>query len=289
MPPYCDREGGYVCNVAITRHATATLDAGDGPMDQIARAAVRRFGLAGGRVTVRNDFPTGAGLGGSSAASAAILGSLTRARGGSIDRAAIAEEGRRIEVEDLGVAGGRQDHYAATHGGALGLTFTTSVAVRRLTLPRDTASELARRSTLVYTGESRLSGSTITAVLGAYEAGERRVVGALARMRELAIEMASALERGDLDAVGGLVGEHWTHQRSLHPTIPTPLIDRIIEAARREGALGAKAMGASGGGCVLVMSRAEDADRVRVVVSRMGEPLDFRVDTDGLTIMDASP
>jgi D-glycero-alpha-D-manno-heptose-7-phosphate kinase len=104
----------------------------------------------------------------------------------------------------------------------------------------------------------------------------------------VATHMADALERGDLDAVGELVGEHWTHQRALHPTIPTAAIDRIIDTARREGALGAKAMGASGGGCVLVIARADDADRVRAAVGRLGEPLDFAVDTGGLTVMEPS-
>jgi D-glycero-alpha-D-manno-heptose-7-phosphate kinase len=198
----------------------------------------------------------------------------------------IAEEGRRIEVEELGVAGGRQDHYAATHGGALGLTFTHKVAVRRIPLLRATRDELIRRSTLVYTGQSRISGDTITAVLGAYEAGEKRVVRALARMRELAEEMATSLERGDIDAVGELVGEHWRHQRALHATIPTPRIDEIVARSRQAGALGAKAMGASGGGCVLIMARSGNVESVRDAVKSLGERLSFEVDERGLTILE---
>ena len=67
------------------------------------------------------------------AASAALLSGLAAWKSEPWDRAAIAELGRRVEVEDLGVAGGRQDHYAATHGGALALTFTTTTG--RLTSP----------------------------------------------------------------------------------------------------------------------------------------------------------
>ena len=285
VPPYCEREGGFVCNVAIARHATATLTAGDSTEDPLARAAIKRTGISGARITLEHNYPTGAGLGGSSAASAAILGAIARASGRPVERVEIAEEGRRIEVEEMGVAGGRQDHYAATHGGALALTFTDTVSVSRIPLTPQTKKDVVRRSILVYTGESRISGDTITAVLGAYEAGAPAVVGALRRMREIAVEMARALGKGDVDALGSLLDEHWVHQRSLHPTIPTARIDEIVATAKREGALGAKAMGASGGGCVLVIARSDNPDGVRRAVSRLGEVLTFDIDEAGLTIL----
>ena len=294
VPPYCDREGGFVCNLAITRYATVRLaasvaavpvrGAGEESDSPMVRAALRRSGVGDVDVTLENDFPIGAGLGGSSSASAALLGALAVWRGESWDPAEIAEAGRRIEVEDLGVAGGRQDHYAATHGGALGLTFTDKVSVRRLELTQRTRRELVARSTLIYTGESRISGDTITAVLGAYEAGEPRVLTALARMRAIAMDMAKALERSDIDWVGHLLAEHWEHQRSLHPSIPTARIDEIVARARRAGALGSKAMGASGGGCVLVVARADTVDRVRQSVRGLGDVLDFDLDDAGLTV-----
>lgn len=288
VPPYCDREGGFVCNVAIDRHAVVRLsDSSDltthGDETPLVRAVLRRSGLPGLAASVTNDFPVGAGLGGSSAASAALLGALATWRGQPLDRTAIAEEGRRVEVEEMGIAGGRQDHYAATYGGALALTFTTTTAVRRITLTSDARAELCERSVLIYTGQSRISGDTITAVLGAYERGERRVVRALARMRELAMSMADALGRGDIDGVGTMLKEHWEHQRSLHPSIPTERIDEIIAQTTRAGALGAKAMGASGGGCVLVLCKRGATDAVRGVARALGEIIDFRLDDAGVT------
>lgn len=293
VPPYCEREGGFVCNVAITRYATARVNDASNTRGAVAtdtdapiiRAAIARSGVNSVEVRVQNDFPVAAGLGGSSAASAATLGALSEWRGTRWQLAVIAEEGRRIEVEELGIAGGRQDHYAATHGGALALTFTNTVGVRRIPLSAKTRQELLSRSILIYTGQSRVSGDTITAVLDAYESGETRVVRALARMRELAQQMAASLERADIDAVGESVNEHWEHQRNLHPSIPTPRIDEIVARARQAGALGTKAMGASGGGCVLIVARQDRADRIRDAVMPFGEILEFDVDVDGLTIV----
>ena len=73
-------------------------------------------------VSLTSDFPVGAGLGGSSAAGVALAAALHRAHGNSTPRPAmLAEWSRAVEVEELGIAGGRQDHYAAAYGGALGL------------------------------------------------------------------------------------------------------------------------------------------------------------------------
>ncbi|HJQ21648.1 MAG TPA: hypothetical protein VJ867_14970 [Gemmatimonadaceae bacterium] len=292
VPPYCDREGGFVCNVAIDRYAVVRLS--DAPIARatrdetpLVRATMRRAGLDVS-ASVASDFPIGAGLGGSSATSAALLAAIAAWRGQPIDRSVIAEEGRRIEVEELGIAGGRQDHYAATYGGALALTFSTSTSVRRIDLSSRTRDAFCRRSVLVYTGESRISGDTITAVLNAYERGERRVLQALRRMSELAREIAVALEGADLDAVGDLLGEHWQHQRSLHSTIPTQRIDDIIAVARHAGARGGKAMGASGGGCVLLLCPDGGADAVRLAVGSLGELLDFRLDEGGVVVEPAA-
>ena len=300
VPPYCDNEGGFVCNVAIDRYAVATLTEEDSSAasvpsaparaitgdEPLISAALRRSGVTNARVSLTNDFPVGAGLGGSSAASAALLGALAAWRGDEWDRCAIAEEGRRIEVEELGVAGGRQDHYAATHGGALALTFSTAVDVKRVALTPSTRNALERQSLLIYTNESRISGDTITGVLNAYQNRDRVVLRSLHRMKQLAEEMKDSLELGDVDQLGTLVGEHWAHQRALHPAIPTSRIDQIVSRATAAGALGAKAMGASGGGCVLVIAPGDNVERVRQSIAPLGTLLPFRIDLEGLVRAD---
>jgi D-glycero-alpha-D-manno-heptose-7-phosphate kinase len=190
---------------------------------------------------------------------------------------------------DLGVPGGRQDHYAAAFGGALGLWFTDRVDVRRIALAERTRNELEARVVLIYSGESRISGDTITAVIDAYRRRNARVVNALARMKQLAGQMIEALGRGDIDALGALVAEHWIQQRALHPAIPTERIDAIIERGRAAGAIGAKALGASGGGCVVLIARADAVERVRAAVSPLGDLVSFAVDEAGLTAAPPDP
>jgi D-glycero-alpha-D-manno-heptose-7-phosphate kinase len=234
-------------------------------------------------VALYNDFPVGAGLGGSSAAGVALADALSRVTGESLSPTAVAERSRATEVEELGVAGGRQDHYASAFGGALALRFSErGTDVKRIPLARELVLELERRCVLVYTGESRISGDTITAVTSAYDRHDAKVLFALRRMRELAEEMAHALEHADVDALAAHVGEHWMHQRSLHPAIPTKRIDAIVERARIAGAMGAKALGASGGGCVLVIARDGLEQPVAAAVSSLGPLLPFTIAERGV-------
>jgi len=235
------------------------------------------------RITVESDFPIGAGLGGSSAVCVASLAALAAVRGETVQPTKLAEMSREIEVTDLGVAGGRQDHYAAAYGGALGLRFLAGrVDVKRLPLRGKMRSELERRCFVVYTGQSRISGDTITAVLNGYKNGEPHVLFALKRMRETAEQMADALVAGNIDGLGSLIDEQWKHQRSLHPAIPTPQIDEIITRVRAVGALGAKALGASGGGCVLIIARSDRTEAVGKIAASLGQLIPVVIDEVGV-------
>jgi len=121
-------------------------------------------------------------------------------------------------------------------------------------------------------------------VLDAYRRRDSRVLRALNRMKALARAMADELCEEDVDALGELVWEHWQLQRSLHPSIPTPLIDAILERARAAGARGGKALGASGGGCVLVIAGDDNVQPVTEAVSSLAPDLvSIELDEDGFT------
>lgn len=293
VPPYSDEMGGYVCNVAINRYATVTVTrdaetdlsaAAAEPADRsIAMAAARRFRMPDAHIEIRSDFPIGAGLGGSSAVGVATVAALAAARGEKMTPTAIAELSRDIEISDLGIAGGRQDHYAAAYGGALGLRFSRHrVDVRSIALSQRARAEIERRCIVIYSGQSRISGDTINAVIDAYRRREPNVVSALQRMKEMAEDMCDAVAAGDLDALGRLVSEQWKHQRSLHPAITTPAIDEIIERARAAGSIGEKALGASGGGCVVVIAGRDGVKQVRDAIDSLGEIISFAIDETGV-------
>ena len=303
VPPYTVEEGGCVCNLAIASYARATVHTiasgvelhADGAEHRETRAnmlqangdaalgaaALRRAHVDRVRLEQASEFPRGAGLGGSSAAGVAVAAALAAWNRESISRSALAERSRALEVEELGNPGGFQDHYAAAYGGALALSFGAKVTAREIPLSEQLVGALERQCLVAYTGESRISGATITAVLDGYRERVPRVVAALARMRALAEQMIHALERESVDELGGLVGEHWEHQRALHEKITTPSIDKLLATARAHGALGGKALGASGGGSVLIIAPAAHVDEVRAHISPLARLLPFVVDREG--------
>lgn len=292
VPPFPQERGGFVCNLAINRRATVWLDkpnheinaASRPPIDPLAAAALRRAELTSLSVRSASDFPVGAGLGGSSAAGVALAAACAAWHGRETSRAALAEWSRAVEVEELHIAGGFQDHYAAAFGGALGLHFGATTTVAPIALSVDTTRTLESQCLLYYTGETRISATTITAVLDGYRERVPRVTDALDAMKALALEMRDALHRGAIEELGALVEAHWTHQRSLHPGITTGRIEAIHEAAHRAGAWGMKALGASGGGCVMVLAPETRVAAVSAAIAPLAEQLSWQVDHEGVTV-----
>jgi D-glycero-alpha-D-manno-heptose-7-phosphate kinase len=286
VPPYPAEHGGFVCNVAITRHATATVSPGvDDRAVPLVTAALRRAGLDDVHVDLRSDFPVGAGLGGSSAAGVTLAGALAAWRHEPLSRVDLAERSCTTERSDLGIAGGSQDHYAAAFGGALGLRFRKgAIDVEQIALAPALRAELARRCLLLFTGESRISAQQIGVVVDALGRGDRRVLTLLAGMKQCAIDAADALRRASIDDLGRVVGAHWKLQRELHPSITTGTIDAICLRAYAAGALGCKALGASGGGCVVVISGEDNGPDIAQSIGDLATPLDYAVDTQGFTV-----
>src|SRR5439155_17941070 len=96
----------------------------DGIMD-LAKAAIRRMGVdVGIDVDILSEAPPGSGLGGSSALVVAVVAALAAldARTYSVDELAMLSY--TIERDDLGIAGGWQDQYAAACGGISPLEFS---------------------------------------------------------------------------------------------------------------------------------------------------------------------
>ncbi len=307
VPPYATERGGAVCNLAIALYARATLrpyasgirissggvvcESASTPAVPVAGecalgvAALRRARLDRVELVQECDYPIGAGLGGSSAAGVALAAAIAAWHDEPVDSRVLAERSHAVETEDLRIPGGSQDHYAAAFGGALALRYAgTETSVTRIPLSDALVAALEQQCIVAYTGEARISGATITAVIDAYRSRVPRVVAALARMRDLAESMVTALQLERVDELGSLVAEHWEHQRALHERISTSAIERLLEAARASGAHGGKALGASGGGCVVIVSPAARADEVRACVAPLARVLHFTVDRRGAQV-----
>ncbi|HJX00857.1 MAG TPA: hypothetical protein VJ453_11880, partial [Terriglobales bacterium] len=146
--------------------------------------------------------------------------------------------------------------------------------------------DIESRFVLVYTGAPRQSGINNWEVFKAHINGEKRVFRNFEQIGAIARAMHAALELGKWDEVARLLGEEWKLRRTNAPGITTPLIDKLISAARRKGALAAKVCGAGGGGCFVLFVREGSHQQVAEAIRKNGgRVLPFRVNPDGVTVL----
>ena len=256
----------------------------DGNAD-LVKAAIRRYSSGGGfDVVTRSDAPAGSGLGTSAAMGVALISTVTSYTGEGMLPYELAEGASGIEREELGILGGKQDHYASALGGFQYMEFRgEEVKASRLRLREDVLLELEKQCVLCYTGKSRLSGDIHARVREAYEGGDAGTVGAIDRMKGIGEEMKEVLLRGDVEGFARLLGENWECQKRLHPSVTNGQIERLFEVAYGHGALGGKAGGAGGGGCVLFYCGEDREYGVSKALEEEGVTvIDFHFDWDGL-------
>lgn len=297
VPPFSTREGGVVVTAAVQLFARAEVQLGgsgfrliseelhdqlevsdsaglvrDGRLD-LLKAGLRMLPVGGCTLTTRSDAPPGSGLGSSGALDVALVAALSSARGESPDPVEIAETACHLEAVEAGIPGGRQDQFAASHGGFLRLEFRDPEAeVTRLKLDPGFMAALARRTVLCYTSASRFSGNTIGRVMRAYEQGDGKIASALHRLREVAEAMSEALPAADFGRIGRLLTENWKHQQALDQHMCTPEMAELERAMLAAGALGGKAAGSGAGGCMFFLAPADPSDMI-AAASRCGARL----------------
>jgi D-glycero-alpha-D-manno-heptose-7-phosphate kinase len=311
-PLYLFLDGGLTVNLAIDRCARAELKVWDNRKIQLvaedlsleeAFSSSEEFDPTGGLGLVKRlikfykpnqglelrtavEAPPGAGLGGSSALALAVSALLNRITGRNHDLTALIGLTRDLEAQALGVPAGVQDYYAAAYGG-LNTIWLGPGGERRERLEPSAAflEELEERLILSYTGIAHCSGRLNWEVFKRCVDGEPKVRKALGRIKEAALWMRKALVAEDLEEVGQALRAEWEARRDLAPGITTPEIDRLIELALRNSAIGAKLCGAGGGGALLLLAREGTEARLAELLQREGgQLLDFRPAPRGLEI-----
>lgn len=312
VPPYPEEKGGVVLSTTIDKYSYASLIPQDEPVisvksldfDVVAKYDVDHKLVYDGELDLvkavintisganetgfdlflHSDAPPGSGLGSSSTMTVTIVGLMREWLQKPWTNYDIAQLAYKIEREVLGIKGGKQDQYAATFGGFNFIEFHKDyTVVNPLRISPIILNELEYHLLLCYTGKTRLSARIIETQVQGYVDRKASSVAALDELKQITLDMKTALLQGRLNDFGILLHDAWENKKQLAKQITNEGIDLLYETARTYGALGGKILGAGGGGYLLVYC---PFDQKHIIAARLeeagGQVVKFGFEQNGL-------
>ena len=298
--PYAETYGGAVLNVTVNLYAYASIEPvdeeritlhaadrkerisydldGELPLDGrldvlkgVYNRVLRDFDVSPRpfRLTTHVDAPPGSGLGTSSTLMVAVLGAFAEWLGLPLGEYDMAHLAYKVERIDLGMAGGRQDQYAATFGGVNFMEFhgEDAVIVNPLRVHRSYLHELANNLLHYHMGTSRFSSAIIDSQAQNFEKQEKGALEGMHHLKEQAYRMKEAVLKGRFDEVGGILDFGWRFKKKPAAEVSNEHIDAVYETALGAGATGGKVSGAGGGGYMVLYCPANARHAVIEAVS----------------------
>ena len=282
VSPYCDFFGGSVLNATIDRYVYATvsdLDHRGVAFEIIEKSIHAEYDLTADRqfdgvldlhkavynrivadylgnvprpirLSSMSESPPGSGLGSSSALVVAMVQAMVEFFSLPLSEYDVAHLAYRIERVDLGLAGGKQDQYAAAFGGVNFIEFLQDggILVNQLKIKQKVVSELEASLVLYFTGVSRSSADIVKQQMNNVLQKNTDSIDAMHQLKEESIAMKRHLLRGDLQGFAKTMQTSWQAKKRMAAEISNPLIAHIEKVASRAGALACKVSGAGGGG-----------------------------------------
>ena len=284
VSPYCDLYGGAILNATVSLYAYANIEPiakneiiiqaadrkeeqrhpwkkqlpVDGTLDLLKGVYNRiqkEFGIPEGgfQLSTYVDAPAGSGLGTSSTLVVAVIGVFAEMLKLPLGEYDIAHLAYDIERNDLKMAGGRQDQYAATFGGVNYMEFFQGdkVIVNPLRIRQEYLFELENNLVLYYTATNRESAKIIEKQSRNVVDKKEKSIDAMHQLKQQSIRMKEALLKGRVNEIGEILDFGFRQKRLMAEGISNELMDAIYEAAKKAGATGGKISGAGGGGFMI--------------------------------------
>lgn len=272
--------GGATTNAAINYYVNGQTVHGS---HTSADGAMATEGIS---VTYETTIPAGSGLGTSSALNVVWLALASgKQQQSKTWRSQVAEQAHQVETV-LGILGGKQDQYAAAHGGFHLYEFhEDDVKVHPVQISTERIKELESLCTLCYTGQARFSSTLHENVWGGFKAGKRQVVDALFALRDSAYQAKVLLEAGNWEEFGSLLHQQHHCAKNLDDSLSNSRVEDIIQLTA-PFTIGSKCCGAGGGGCMLFLSPTSKHQQqcAAILKEHNIQVIPFQFAMDGLTV-----
>lgn len=224
----------------------------------LLEAAIERMGIPkeiAFHLTIFSEAPSGASTGTSASVTVALIGALDCLTPGRLSPHEIAYTAQSVEVDMLHQQCGIQDQLCSAYGGInyIEMFNYPYASVSQLQVPNSIWWELERRLVLIYLGLSHSSSKVHEKVIKELEdAGPD--CKQLKDLKSTAEPSRDAVYGGDFEALGRAMIMNTEAQGRLHSDLISEGAKRVIEIAKRHGAIGWKVNGAGGdGGSVTIL------------------------------------
>jgi mevalonate kinase len=224
-----------------------------------AASAMRLTHIPACNIRVSSTIPIAGGMGSGAAVSVAILRAFSASLGHPLSDDQVCELAYEVELIHHGTPSGI-DNTVITY--AKPVYFVVGKPIETL--------QVKQPFTIVIgdTGVQSPTSSVVSDVHKAWEADLARFEALFDAAGAIATAARKAIEAGSVDALGPLMDEN---QAQLHEMgVSSPKLDKLIEAARSSGALGAKLSGAGRGGNMIAFVTPEAANAVARAIEQAG-------------------
>lgn len=306
VSPFSDIHGGFILNATIDRYAYCTIEetfddnvifCSSEKNEQITLASTLHLPLDGSwdlhkgvynrivkdfikkplsfKMTTQSDVVAGSGLGGSSTLVVAIIQAFTEWLNLPLGEYDIAHLAFEIERVDIGLAGGKQDQYAATFGGFNFMEFYQDrVVVNPLSIKPWIVSEMESAMLIYFTGLAREGADVIHEQIRNVNQKNESSLAAMHQLKKDALSMKEALLTGHLGRFATLLDSAWHTKKKMATSITNSHLEEIYHVAKEAGAMAGKLSGAGGGGYIMFMVNPTQKKKVIQVLEKFGGSVD---------------
>ena len=306
LPSYYEKEGGHFLTAAINRYVYVSIIK---PFTQgiflkyselektkkindikhpIIRESLKLLIPEEKQIEIISlaDIPAGTGLGSSGSFTASLVKAIYTYNNNIITANDIAKTAAKIEIEILKEPVGKQDQYASAFGGITSFNINKEGEVihHSLNIHPSTIHNLEDNLLLFFTGFNRSASKILTEQDDKSKVNNKGIINNLSLIKQIGYEVKKTIENGDLVNFAKMLNEQWKLKKERSNSISNNLIDECIEFGLKNGAIGAKLVGAGGGGFILFYS--EDPRKLKHAMASKGlEELRFNFDFEGTKII----
>lgn len=222
-------------------------------------------------ITFLSDIPSeGSGLGSSSALLIGLLNALHIYKNEQVTKEQLAEEACKIEIDILKKPIGYQDQYAIAYGGFNLIEFGKKIKVKPVNY-----YTIKDNLLLYYTYKTRKSEDILKKM-----SLNKKI---LDKNKKLAYLGSYSLS--DEIIFGDLINKYWNLKIKLNKQTTNKYLDKMHRYAIKNEAIGAKIVGAGGGGFMLLVVSRDKMDHLKFYMESLFKELPFNIEPNGSRIV----